>query len=68
MSLTVGQSHVFEDGGKIEIIQIKQREDGPWVTFHTTMNTSLPRKLTMTEKEFLETFGHLFGERDVPNS
>ena len=67
MSLSPGKSYTFEDGGKIEIIQIKQREDGPWVTYQTSMNSSLPRKLVMTKKEFLDNFGHLFGERNVPD-
>jgi len=61
----IGKSYTFEDGSRIEIIQVKYREGVPWVTYHTSINSSLPRKLLMAEKEFLENFGHLFGVRNV---
>lgn len=59
-SLT-GKSYSFEDGGRIEVIQLKDREDGTWVHYFISMNDSLPRKLLMRADEFIKTYGHLFG-------
>jgi len=59
----VGKSRVFEDGDKIEVIQIKRRETGPWVTFHITQGPGIPRKLLLTLEEFSTSYGHLF-DRD----
>ena len=61
----VGKSYSFEDGGKIEVIQVKQRDDGPWVTYQISVNDSLPRKLTMHRKEFMDHYKHLFGSDDA---
>jgi hypothetical protein len=60
----IGKSYVFEDGGKIEVAQIKEREDGPWVHYYISMNSSLPRKLVMKYSEFMDHYKHLFGEID----
>jgi hypothetical protein len=64
----VGKKHIFEDGNVIEVIQIKDRDSGldevgvvPFVTYTTYQHTSLPRKLVMQMKEFIESYGHLFG-------
>ena len=57
-------SHVFPDGAKIEVAQIKEREDGPWVHYYISMNASLPRKLVMKYSEFMENYKHLFGDPD----
>jgi hypothetical protein len=56
----VGKYHVFEDGDKIEVIQIKRRYNGPWVTYHVTQGPGIPRKLVMMLEEFTVTYGHLF--------
>ena len=61
----VGKSYSFEDGSKIEVIQVKQRDDGPWVTYQISVNDSLPRKLTMHRKEFMDHYKHLFGPDDA---
>jgi hypothetical protein len=61
MNNLVGKSYTFEDGGKIEVIQTKQRDDGLWVHYRISMNDSLPRKLLMRADEFIKTYGHLFG-------
>jgi hypothetical protein len=65
MDRLIGKIYIFEDGGKIEIIQVKHRDDGPWVTYHISMNDSLPRKLTMHRKEFMDHYKHLFGPDDA---
>jgi hypothetical protein len=56
----VGKMHVFEDGDSIEIIQIKRRDSGPWVTFHIKQGPGIPRKLLLSLEEFSSTYGHLF--------
>ena len=61
----MGKSYIFEDGGKIEVLQIKKRDDGLWVTYQISMNDSLPRKLTMHRREFMDHYKHLFGPDDA---
>ena len=56
----IGKKFSFEDGAMIEIIQLKEREDGLWVHYFISMNAGLPRKLVMQLDEFNNTFGHLF--------
>jgi len=56
----VGKKYVFEDGDSIEIVQIKRRETGPWVTYHVQQGPGIPRKLLMMLDEFHITYGHLF--------
>lgn len=60
----VGQSYTFEDKDSIQIVQIKRRDDGPWVTFHVQQGPGIPRKLVMRIDEFSQTYGHLFGIDD----
>lgn len=55
-----GKKFLFEDGAVIEVIQVKNREDGLWVHYFISMNNNLPRKLVMKLEEFNNTFGHLF--------
>jgi hypothetical protein len=62
MSNLVGKSYIFEDGGRIEVIQVKPREDGLWVHYVISMNSSLPKKLIMKHNEFMSNYKHLFGE------
>lgn len=56
----LGLHHTFEDGDRIEVIQVRRRDTGPWVTFHVTQGPGIPRKLLMGIDEFLGTYGHLF--------
>jgi hypothetical protein len=58
----VGKKFSFEDGALLEVLQLKEREDGLWVHYFISMNDSLPRKLVMKLEEFNNTFGHLFKE------
>lgn len=60
----IGRSYTFEDSDSIEIVQIKRRDDGPWVTFHVHQGPGIPRKLLMRIDEFSHTYGHLFGLTD----
>ena len=59
----VGQSYVFEDGNKIEIIQVKKTDEdrGAYlVTYHVTRGSSIPQKLVLPVAEFLSYYSHLF--------
>lgn len=60
MNDLAGKKFSFEDGAMIEVIQLKEREDGLWVHYFISMNNNLPRKLLMKLEEFNNTFGHLF--------
>jgi hypothetical protein len=56
----IGKTYTFSDGGTIKILQIKHREDGPWVHYLIGMNDCLPRKLVMPQSEFEKNFIHLY--------
>lgn len=61
----VGKSHTFDDGNKIKVVQVKEREVNeviqPFITYEISQPNSLPRKLVMTGKQFTDAYGHLFG-------
>jgi hypothetical protein len=61
----LGKSYTFEDGDRIEVVQVKRRDIGPWITYHIYLCPGIPRKLLMTAEEFEVTYGHLFGLRDA---
>lgn len=61
----LGKSYEFEDGDRIEVVQVKRRDNGPWITYHIYQGPGIPRKLLMTAEEFENTYGHLFGLREV---
>lgn len=61
----LGKIHVFEDGDKLEVVQVKRRDTGPWITYHVHQGPGIPRKMVMQADEFDVTYGHLFGLRDV---
>jgi hypothetical protein len=61
----LGKSYTFEDGDRIEVVQIKRRDTGPWITYHIYQGPGIPRKLLMTADEFDITYGHLFGLREA---
>jgi hypothetical protein len=59
----VGQSYVFEDGNKIEVIQVKKTDEnrGDYlVTYHVTHGSNIPPKLVLPVVEFLSYYSHLF--------
>ena len=59
----VGQFYVFEDGNKIEIIQVKKTDEdrGDYlVTYHVSRGPNIPQKLVLPVKEFLSYYSHLF--------
>ena len=59
----VGQFYVFEDGNKIEVIQVKKTDEnrGDYlVTYHISQGTNIPQKLVLPVAEFLSYYSHLF--------
>ena len=59
----VGKSYIFEDGNKIEIIQVKKTDEdrgGHLVTYHVTRGPSIPQKLVLPVEEFMGYYSHLF--------
>ena len=59
----VGKSYVFEDGNKIEVIQVKRTDEnrGDYlVTYHVTHGPSIPQKLVLPVAEFLGYYVPLF--------
>lgn len=63
MNDLVGKSYTFEDGNKIEVFQIKRRDEGEFVTYHVYQGPGIPRKLIMQLDEFINNYGHLFREK-----
>lgn len=61
MNDLAGKRYVFPDGDAIEVIQIKERDEGiRLVTYHLQQGPGIPRKLVMEQVEFEATYGHLF--------
>lgn len=60
----LGKIHIFEDGDKLEVVQVKRRDTGPWITYHVHQGPGIPRKMVMQAEEFSQTYGHLFGIED----
>ena len=59
----VGLSYTFEDGNKIEVIQVKRTDEdrgGHLVTYHVTHGPSIPQNLVLPVAEFLSYYSHLF--------
>ena len=56
----VGKSHIFEDGQELKVIQTRLRGNDPWITAHHITGHGIPRQITMTYIEFIDTYGHLF--------
>ncbi|MFY8211721.1 MAG: hypothetical protein ACOVLB_03515 [Candidatus Nanopelagicus sp.] len=59
----VGKSYTFADGNKIEVIQVRERDEirgGASVTFYTYQGPGIPAKLILNLSEFMNIYGHLF--------
>jgi len=61
----VGKTYTFPDGVKLEVMQIKIRENVPFITCHIH-GASIPRKTVMPLHIFMDKYGHLFELRDPP--
>lgn len=59
----VGKYYAFEDGNRIEVIQVKDRgEDILLVTYLISYGSGIPRKLVMPMNEFMGNYRHLFSD------
>lgn len=57
----VGRYYAFEDGNRIEVIQVKDRgEEILMVTYTISYGGGIPRKLVMNMDEFMGNYRHLF--------
>lgn len=56
----IGTTYTFGDGASIKIVQIKLRDSGNFITYETCYPQALPRRLVMSEPEFISNFAHLF--------
>lgn len=50
----------FEDGAKIRVIQVKNRDTGTWVTYEVIYPMCLPKRHVDNLNSFIGNFGHLF--------
>lgn len=58
--IRIGARHHFPDGVVLHVVDIKQRDTGPWVTYETIYPNALPKRTSMKLGEFTSTYGHLF--------
>jgi hypothetical protein len=60
----IGKSYTFNDGRSIKIIDVKLRDHGTvewWVVYEIMFAPiAIPKRLQMTEREFISSFRHLF--------
>lgn len=63
----VGKKYTFEDGDSLEVIQVKWRGDEDYlISVLMHQGPGIPRKLVLPIKEFMGTYGHLFGLSEPP--
>lgn len=64
----VGQRYVFADGDWLEVKHIKWRGDEDFIVgYSVQQGPGIPRQLVSPLREFLGTYGHLFGKEDPPD-
>jgi len=60
----IGRKFTFGDGRSLKIIQVKFRDLGhgaeSWVTCEIDYNNSFPKRVVLSEGDFIGKFGHLF--------
>jgi hypothetical protein len=59
----VGRSHTFEDGNKMEIIQVREQDElrgGASVTYLAYQGPGIPQKLILNLEQFIDIYGQLF--------
>lgn len=62
----LGKTYTFEDGARIEVIQVKPTDEelgSERVTYLTTRGNSIPQKFCIPVDEFIASFGHLFRDK-----
>ena len=59
----VGKSYTFEDGNRMEIIQVREQDElrgGASVTYLAYQGPGIPQKLILNIDQFIEIYGQLF--------
>jgi hypothetical protein len=59
----VGRSHTFEDGNRMEIIQVREQDElrgGASVTYLAYQGPGIPQKLILNLEQFIDIYGQLF--------
>jgi len=59
----VGRSHTFEDGNRMEIIQVREVDElrgGSSVTYLAYQGPGIPQKLILNLEQFMDIYGQLF--------
>lgn len=66
----IGKTYEFDDGRSIKIIDVRLRDEGEvqyFVNYEITYDRSaVPKRLLMTEREFIANFNHLFFNNKMP--
>ena len=59
----VGKSYTFEDGNRMEVIQVKEQDElrgGASVTYLAYQGPGIPQKLILNLEQFMDIYGQLF--------
>jgi len=59
----VGKSYTFEDGNRMEIIQVREQDElrgGDSVTYLAYQGPGIPQKLILNLEQFIDIYGQLF--------
>jgi hypothetical protein len=59
----VGKSYTFEDGNRMEIIQVREQDElrgGASVTDLAYQGPGIPQKLILNLEQFMDIYGQLF--------
>ena len=59
----VGKSYTFDDGNRIEVIQVREKDEhrgGASVTYFAYQGPGIPQKLVLNLEQFIEIYGQLF--------
>ena len=59
----VGRSYTFEDGNRMEIIQVREQDElrgGASVTYLAYQGPGIPQKLVLNLDQFIDIYGQLF--------
>jgi len=59
----VGKSYTFEDGNRMEIIQVREQDElrgGASVTYLAYQGPGIPQKLILNLEQFMDIYGQLF--------
>lgn len=56
----IGIEKTLDDGSTLKALQIKERDNGYWISYTITYHNSIPRKLVMPLMEYKSLYGKLY--------